>query len=158
MKEILAYEGLRVRILTGVNKGAVGSVQIIHLDNEKPLQVHIPNGVRQKYKPDQVEIIDRDREKYLDALYRLPDGTNPVLQMIDDPAKTDREKVNWLKDKKVPVDLYFNNETGEDMWAIRVSGTDFWLGAYREKKRATEECAKYELPILAIDGNSDRMD
>lgn len=46
-----------------------------------------------------------------------------------------------------PVVIYHNNENGDWVWAVAVKGTDFWLSAFRTKKRAVKYCKRMGLKI-----------
>jgi hypothetical protein len=67
-----AYDGLRARSLTGKYKDAVG---FIHIDKiqlrKKPIRLVFPSGKEQFYHPEQVEVIDRDKEKYNQRLHEI---------------------------------------------------------------------------------------
>jgi hypothetical protein len=82
------------------------------------------------------------------ALYEMRNGM-PLKVGVITWAKTDREKALAYIQEKKPVEIYWNDETaGETRWSIQVFGTDFWLGAYRDAKRAIRECMDNDLPIV----------
>ncbi|PLS19507.1 hypothetical protein CVD28_03570 [Bacillus sp. M6-12] len=58
-----AYDGLRARSLTGKYKDAVGFIHIVKI-GKKPIKLVFPSGQEQVYHPEQIEIIEKDREKF----------------------------------------------------------------------------------------------
>lgn len=60
---IEAYHGLRAKVKTGIHKEKVGFIYVYKTD-KKPLLVQFPSGERQVYHPEQIEIIEKDIEKF----------------------------------------------------------------------------------------------
>jgi hypothetical protein len=84
------------------------------------------------------------------SLYEMRNGL-PLKVSTLTWAKTDRElALQYIAEKK-PVEIYWNEEIGgESRWSVQVFGTDFWLGSYRDPKRAISECQKNWLPIVRL--------
>lgn len=62
-KDILqAYDGLRARALTGKYKDAVGHIHIVKM-GKKPIKIIFPSGKEQVYHLEQIEVIEKDKEK-----------------------------------------------------------------------------------------------
>lgn len=64
---LMAYDGLRVRILTGIHKDAIGLTEVL-LKSKKPISVSFENGRKQTYVLEQIEVIDQDKKKLLKRL------------------------------------------------------------------------------------------
>lgn len=62
-KDILqAYDGLRARATSGKYKKSVGIIHIVQ-NEKKPIKLVFPSGNTQVYHREQIEVIEKDREK-----------------------------------------------------------------------------------------------
>ena len=50
-------------------------------------------------------------------------------------------------ENRVPVELYYNKETGKYKWSVSVYCTDFWLDSFATEAKARQFCAENKLPI-----------
>lgn len=65
-----AYDGLRAKVNTGKHKDAVGHITI-DKNNSKPLRIIFPNGSTQRYNTLQINIIDKDKEKFNSRMEKI---------------------------------------------------------------------------------------
>lgn len=72
---------------------------------------------------------------------------------------TTMERIKFFLERKVPVVIYWNDETGDPLWSVALEEdvldltNSFWLNAFETLNEAVQYCIANQLPYRVYDVN-----